>query len=295
LTLQSPYDSLAGNKKKEEKMIQKITSNVYAETGVRGCNHTFVITKEGIVLIDTPQMPADALNWRSEIAKHGEVRYIINSEPHGDHFSGNFFFGGIVVGHEGTRKAILNSSPKQFKERLKTMAPDQVSLMDGFKFRAPTITLNDTLTIFLGDHTFQVIAMPGHSPSQVAVFIPEERVVCTSDNVSYKVAPWLPEALPFEWLKSLKRLESLEADVMVPGHGAVCKKNYTKEMADFIRLWIDTVQSAIDKGWRLEEAQGKINLLDRMPMEKSNEAMGPMVMKMNVARLYDVLKIALHS
>jgi cyclase len=264
LTLQSPYDSLAGNKKKEEKMIQKITSNVYAETGVRGCNHTFVITREGIVLIDTPQMPADALNWRSEIAKHGEVRYIINSEPHGDHFSGNFFFGGIVVGHEGTRKAILNSSPKQFKERLKTMAPDQVSLMDGFKFRAPTITLNDTLTIFLGDHTFQVIAMPGHSPSQVAVFIPEERVVCTSDNVSYKVAP-------------------------------VCKKNYTKEMADFIRLWIDTVQSAIDKGWRLEEAQGKINLLDRMPMEKSNEAMGPMVMKMNVARLYDVLKIALHS
>ena len=41
-------------------MIQKVTANVYAETGVRGCNHTFVITKEGIVLIDTPQMPADA-------------------------------------------------------------------------------------------------------------------------------------------------------------------------------------------------------------------------------------------
>ncbi len=84
---------------------------------------------------------------------------------------------------------------------MKTMAPEQVSLMDGFKFRPPTITLNDRLTLFLGDHTFEVIAMPGHSPSQVAVFIPQERVVCTSDNVSYKVAPWLHEALPFDWLE----------------------------------------------------------------------------------------------
>jgi cyclase len=271
-------------------MIQPLTSNVYAETGVRGCNHTFVVTRDGVVLIDTPQMPADSLNWRREIARYGEVRYIINTEPHGDHFSGNFFFGGTVVGHEGTRKAVLNASPEGFKERMKTMAPDQVSLMDGFHFRPPTITLNDTLTLYLGDHTFQVIAMPGHSPSQVAVFIPEERVVCTSDNVSYKVAPWLHEALPFEWLKSLKRLEALDAAVMVPGHGAVCNQSYAREMADFIQLWIDTVQSAIDKGWSLEEAQGKINLLDRMPMDRGSEAMGPMVMKMNVARLYEVLR-----
>ncbi len=271
-------------------MIQKVTSNVYAETGVRGCNHTFVITGEGVVLIDTPQMPADALNWRNEIAKHGEVRYIINSEPHGDHYSGNFYFCGTVIGHEGTRKAILNASPDQFKDRMKTMAPDQVALMEGFKFRPPTITLTDRLTLHLGDHTFQVIAMPGHSPSQVAVFIPEERVVCTSDNVSYKVAPWLHEALPFEWLKTLKHLQELDADVLVPGHGAVCKKSYAKEMADFIQLWIDTVQAAIDKGWSLEEAQARINLLDKMPMEKGGEAMGPMVMKMNVTRLYEVLK-----
>ena len=37
--------------------MQKITSNVYAETGFTGCNPGFVVTKEGVVLIDTPQMP----------------------------------------------------------------------------------------------------------------------------------------------------------------------------------------------------------------------------------------------
>jgi hypothetical protein len=70
----------------------------------------------------------------------------------------------------------------------------------------------------------------------------------------------------------------------------VCKKSYAKEMTDFIQLWIDTVQAAIDKGWSLEEAQNKISLLDKMPIDKGSEAMGPMVMKMNVARLYEVLK-----
>jgi cyclase len=270
-------------------MIQKIAANVYAETGVLGCNHTFVSTREGVVLIDTPQMPYDALNWRQEIARFGDVKYIINTEPHGDHFSGNFFFGGTVIGHEGTRQAILNASPAELKGWIGEMAPQQISLMDGFRLRPPTITLNDTLTLYLGNHTFQMIAMPGHSASQVAVFIPEERVVCTSDNVSHNVAPWLHEALPFEWLKSLKRLETLEVDVLVPGHGAVCQKSFIREMADFIQLWIETVQSAIARGWSIEEAQGKINLLDKMPMEKGSEAMGPMVMKMNVARLYQVL------
>jgi len=37
--------------------MQKITSNVYAETGFTGYNPGFVVTKEGVVMIDTPQMP----------------------------------------------------------------------------------------------------------------------------------------------------------------------------------------------------------------------------------------------
>jgi len=60
--------------------MQKITDNVYAETGFRGCNPGFVITTEGVVMIDTPQLPTDAIRWRDEIAKHGSVRYLINTD-----------------------------------------------------------------------------------------------------------------------------------------------------------------------------------------------------------------------
>ena len=270
--------------------MQKITDNIYAETGFQGCNPGFVVTKEGVVMIDTPQMPADAIRWRDEIAKYGQVRYLINTEPHGDHFTGNYFFEGTVVAHEGTREAILAASVEELKERLKQTAPDSLPLVEGFSYRPPTITLSQRLTLYVGGHTFQLINLPGHTPYQVAVYIPEERVVFTSDNVSYKVPAWLHQALPYEWLDSLKRLQELEADVLVPGHGNLCDRSYLPEMSAFIQDWIDAVTAAIEQGISLEEAQDKISFLDRYPMEAGTEQMAQMVQRMNVARLYEVLK-----
>ncbi len=270
--------------------MQKISNNAYAETGFQGCNPGFVVTSEGVVMIDTPQMPADAIKWRDGISKHGPVRYLINTEPHGDHFTGNHFFEGTVVAHEGTREAILAASVEQLKERFEQMAPDSLTLLEGYSYRPPTITLSERLTLYVGDHTFQLIHVPGHTPFQVAVFIPEERVVFTSDNVFYKVQAWLHQALPYEWLESLKRIGGLEADVLIPGHGEICDRSYIPEMRAFIQAWIDTVSEAIDKGMSLEEAQEKVSLLDRYPMESGSEPMAEMVQRMNVARLYEVLK-----
>lgn len=270
--------------------MQKISNNAYAETGFRGCNPGFVVTSEGVVMIDTPQMPTDAIAWRDEIAKHGPVRYLINTEPHGDHFTGNFFFEGTVVAHEGTREAILAASVEQLKERFEQMTPESLALLEGYSYRAPTITLSERLTLHVGDHTFHLIHVPGHTPFQIAVHIPEERVVFTSDNVFYKVQAFLHQALPYEWIESLKKIGELEADVLVPGHGEVCDRSYIPEMSAFIQAWIDAVSEAISKGMSLEEAQDKVSLLDRYPMQAGNEAMGPQIQRMNVARLYEVLK-----
>ncbi len=270
--------------------MQKFAQNVYVETKHRGSNNSFVVTREGVVLIDTPQMPLEALKWRDEIKKYGEVRYVINTEPHGDHYSGNYFLGGTVVAHEGTRAAILNASLEQFKERLRQQAPENLPYLEGFRFRPPTITFSKHLTLHLGDHTFQLIHMPGHSPYQLAVYVPEERAVFTSDNVVYKSQAWLHEALPNDWLRSLKRLQELDADVVVPGHGSVCDLSYIPEMSAFVRDWINAVRKAIKQGMSLEEAQNKISFLDRYPMPSGNEAIGQMIQRMNVAHLYQVLK-----
>jgi cyclase len=272
-------------------MIEKLSNNIYAETGVRGCNHSFVVTSEGIVMIDTPQLPTDAVKWREEIAKFGSVRYIINTEPHGDHFSGSYFFEGTIVAHEGTRESILGASVNQYTDMLKQMDPSSLPLVNHYSFRVPTITLTNKMTIYLGKHTFQLINFPGHTPYQVAVFVPEEKVLFTSDNVVHQTMPFItPQALPFEWMESLRQMQKLDVKMLVPGHGNVCDKTYLTDMIAGIQAWIDTVADAIKRGMSLEEAQSKIDLLDRYPLSSTPRERSLQTQRMNIARVYQVLK-----
>ena len=74
--------------------MQKIADNVYVDTELWGANTGFVVTREGLVMIDTPQYPVDAVRWQDVVAEYGPVRYIIYTEPHADHWSGGYFFPG---------------------------------------------------------------------------------------------------------------------------------------------------------------------------------------------------------
>jgi glyoxylase-like metal-dependent hydrolase (beta-lactamase superfamily II) len=270
--------------------MQKLTENVYAEVGFRGCNPGFVVTADGVVMIDTPQRPSDALKWKEIISKFGPVRYVINTEPHRDHFATNMYFDGVVVAHEGTREAILSMPVQQLVDYIGMIDPDSKESLAGYSLRAPTVTLTQQLNLYVGKHSFQIIHMPGHTPYQVAVYIPQEKVVFTSDNVFGKVQAWLPQAMPYDWLESLGRLKQLDVDILVPGHGEICNRQYLDEMSGYIKEWIDAVDAAIKKGLSLEEAQNTITIGDRYPMEAGTESMAQVVPRANVARLYQVLK-----
>jgi cyclase len=248
------------------------------------------VTSKGVVMIDSPQLPSDASIWSKEIAKHGLVRYLINTEPHRDHFTTNCLFDGTVVGHEGTRDAILASSINEIREFVVLNDPGSSGVLNDLVLKAPTITLSQRLTLHVGDRTFRIISFPGHTPFQVAVFVPEERVLFTSDNVFCKVQAWMHQSLPFEWLAALREMRKLDADVLVPGHGQICTPAYLDEMADFLQSWIDAVRQAIDNGMSVEEAQERISFLEKYPMGMGAEELGPQVQRWNVARLYEVLK-----
>ena len=214
--------------------MEQISTNVYAETGFGGCNPGFVTTKEGIVMIDSPQIPSDAIRWRDEIKAKGEILYIINTEPHRDHIAGNFFFPGTIIAHQGTREEISTFTEDSIIDRIKNVRPEDLPLMEGYFLKKPDITFSDKLTVYLGDHSFELISLPGHTVSQIAVYIPQEKVVFTGDNIFHKVQTWFKEAVPYEWLESLKKIALLDADVIVPGHGKVCDRSYIKEQTSFI-------------------------------------------------------------
>jgi glyoxylase-like metal-dependent hydrolase (beta-lactamase superfamily II) len=268
--------------------MNQVTKNVYAEMGYRGCNPGFVVTAEGVVMIDTPQLFGDALAYRGDLEKHGKTVYLINTEPHGDHYIGNYFFDAIGIAQEGTRDVIMQVQTDALKERIKMMDPSAGPYLENYKIKAPTITFKQAMTVYLGNHTFELYHLPGHTASETAVFVPEEQIVFTGDNIFHETQVFLHEALPKEWLESLQFLKTLPADHFIPGHGEVCSVDYIDKMAAFIKDWIAAVQNAVKQGWSLEEAQKRISFLDRFPMGQGMEAFGAELQKMNVARLYSL-------
>ena len=153
----------------------------------------------------------------------------------------------------------------------------------------PTITFSKSLNLYLGRHSFHLMHMPGHTVSQTAVFVPEERVVFTGDNVTCRVQGFLHEADPFAWLESLQKIGELEVDYIVPGHGEPCDKSYLKEEADYIQGCLDAVRKAIDRGWTRDEAVARVSLPSKYPLEEGCEDVAPMFLRISVANLYDRL------
>ena len=83
--------------------MRQLSKSVYAEFYFCGCNPGFVVTRDGVILVDTPQQPIDALRWRETITEqHGPIRYLVNTEAHWDHIHGNAYFPGVeVIGQKG--------------------------------------------------------------------------------------------------------------------------------------------------------------------------------------------------
>ncbi len=206
--------------------MKQLTANVFVETGLKGANHGLVMTSDGLVLIDTPHKPSDAVRLRGEIERRGRLRYIINTEPHGDHWTGNAFFDVPVVAQQGVRSRILGTDLAAHVARVASFGPEEPKLLENYKPNAPVITFQSDMSLHVGNHTFRMVHMPGHTAYQAAVIVREEGVVFTSDNIFCKVQTWLQEANPDLWLKALESLRALREETFVPGHGPVCDKRY---------------------------------------------------------------------
>lgn len=274
--------------------MRKITANIYlnrrprGQPRIPGCNSSFVITSEGIVVIDTPLLPTDAVRWRDEIAKRGEVRFVINTEPHRDHITGNYFFPGTVVSSQVIRAAFSETlkMPELYK-RVKEGDPEGLYLLKDYQPRLPTIAFSDRLDLYLGDHTFELIQLPGHTPGQVGVIVPQERVMFTGDNFVNGSQGSLAHCCPLEWIESLKKIEAMDVDVVMPGHGEIGDRKAVRAFRGFIQKCIDTVSRAISQGMSKEEAADRISFETEEYPPAAHP--GPEQQRRNVIRLYEML------
>src|SRR5918999_4869589 len=107
----------------KESVMRRVSGNVYAEFYYWGCNPGFLVTGDGVVMIDTPQQPIDAVRWRERLLEHGPIRYLVNTEPHIDHIAGNAYFPGVeVIGQVGLQERYAQAVPQMTSpERLETI------------------------------------------------------------------------------------------------------------------------------------------------------------------------------
>ncbi|MFC1868121.1 MBL fold metallo-hydrolase [Thermodesulfobacteriota bacterium] len=268
--------------------MKRITENVYVETGIFACNLGLITTNEGNILIDTPECPTDVLKYRDEVGKKGDIRYLINTEDHPDHAYSSRFFPGILITHQKTRETLANAKTDMFVKRMGELDPEGMRYMEDFSLRLADITFRKDLDLFLGGLTLKLFHLPGHSEGGIGVYIPEEKVVFTSDIVFHRKKTFMHEADPSKWLESLKRIGALDVDIIVPGHGEPCNKEYLAEQAQIVDAWAASVQSAVDKGLSLEEAYEEIPNPDPHPKQAETPMTVEGLNRAIINRLYSV-------
>jgi glyoxylase-like metal-dependent hydrolase (beta-lactamase superfamily II) len=139
--------------------MERVTPNVYVDIECIGCNPGFLVTREGVVMIDTPFLPTDCVRWREEIARHGPLLYLINTEHHRDHILGNFFFKTPVISQEGSlppfEETALGSPDAEtyvglpIRQVVERMDPKGLPLIRDYKPRPPTLTFSKKMTLHL--------------------------------------------------------------------------------------------------------------------------------------------------
>jgi cyclase len=290
--------------------MEQVTPSVFTTTKLRGCNPSFVTTSDGVVVIDTPQLPTRAIAMRAEAESHGPIRYLVNTEHHVDHIFGNYWFkgAGTVVNHQGLYERFMvvypeldpfayayESVPGETARGTDLDSPEALSVWpdrDEY-YRDPNkgkIVFTGDLTLHVGDHTFHCLHTPGHTPGQLAVHVPEERVVFTGDTIFSGCQTWLMTSDVPQWLGALERIGTLDVDWIVPGHGPVVGKDYLDVQRSHLLAWVDAVETAIARGWTREETVAQISFRDKFgPVDVGQGYMMDYIQTWNAGALYDKL------
>jgi len=206
----------------------------------------FLVTEAGIIASDP--INAEAARWlKEEVAQRfGQpIRYVVYSHDHADHISGGEVFaedGAIIVAHEKAAEVIAG-------EQRPTAAPE--------------VTFSDRMTLSLGGKTVELIYVgPSHSDNMIAMYFPAERAVFTVDFISVKRLPFrtLGDAYFPQWMEAIRRVEVLEFDILVPGHGEMGTKADAADHRVYLETLYDEVLAAARAGKSVEEMKATITL-----------------------------------
>ncbi|HUA18542.1 MAG TPA: MBL fold metallo-hydrolase [Bryobacteraceae bacterium] len=112
----------------------------------------------------------------------------------------------------------------------------------------PNCAIAADTRIDLGGCEAEILLTPGHTPTNISVWVPSDRVLFSADCLIAGYLPNLDAGSPDDWriwLQSLDRIAALAPRIVVPGHGHVATWDEVPRMIASLRALLER---AIESG-----------------------------------------------
>jgi glyoxylase-like metal-dependent hydrolase (beta-lactamase superfamily II) len=286
----SPGDSL----REPPFVTRRLAEGVYAVLGDTGRgsegrpNAGFVVTREGVVVIDALASPrqGEALLRTIQAVTRQPVRWLVLTHHHPDHHFGAIVFrraGAKVIAHPDRR--VLASEGGEDALVADWVRVVGLDAMRGFELADTPdrpVTTSDSLR--LGGRTI-VISHPGagHTAGDLIVWLPKERVLFAGDLLIEDGVTMVVDGSARDLERGLARIDSLHARVAVPGHGAIPAP--PERLVARTRAYITGLESemraAVEKGVPMRRAIASLPAADESRPVSLNSRR-----RRNAARVY---------
>jgi cyclase len=160
---------------------------------------------------------------------------LVNTHHHADHTTGNcFFLPAEIVGHEFCRQAVVKGGISNLAGR-----PESWKVgMEELKLAPPTTTFDDrsTITYRYGNTDVRVMYSggPAHTWGDALIYLPQYKILWAGDIAFFYVAPAAQSGHISKWIESIDRINKMDVDVIVPGHGPVGSKRDLAETREYL-------------------------------------------------------------
>jgi len=186
-------------------------------------NAGFVVTDDSVVVIDALGSPPLAEQLLREIRRitPKPVSHVLVTHYHADHVYGLQAFkaaGATIVAHRGGQDYLGSETARL---RLEASRQDLFPWVDESTRLVPADRwiAGDT-DLVIGGVEFRLRAVgPSHTPEDIAIHLPQERVLYAGDTVFQGRIPFVGQADSRRWIAALDSLLAFDARVLVPGHG----------------------------------------------------------------------------
>jgi len=227
---------------------------------------SFVVTQEGVVMIDSCNSPLASRNMLAAIKKVTDkpIVFLIDTETHTDHTANHFIFSppATIINHEGAAEAMKKDFNPKRAETLAAQSPEMRAALQGYRMVTPQIEYKNTMTINLGERTFELIYLKNvHSEADTAIWLPKERVLFAASAANVRrIINLGPSVVIPDVIASYKLMKSLKPEVVVTGHGPVTTTKVFDEYEAFYTLLLKRVGDMATQGKSLEEIKKELKM-----------------------------------